>query len=322
MVGVRATPNDVLRSEIINGAALKLKEGKKDDNVEQALTLDNTRQSQSNATMKSLVEDTNYTYIVREARKSGKALYDLIECLLLFLISKWKPINNFHCTTSSTCKHQHTHSELNEITNMLMKAFHPISQPLFDSYIRKYKYNHLQMCFDSNASSPQQEYGLFVATAICTDENDDNNSNSNKEEIVGFCCVDGRPNDPSSQIEFLTESTLAFTCPRPYLSDLGVCPLHRRRGIGQNLVIACEEWAVSRGYETMYLKVDERNEGTMKLYRSMGYKRTLLPGIVTRSGTKKWGNDVLLDKSIGTIPKEKMMKKRNWLRNIFWRKKQ
>lgn len=180
--------------------------------------------------------------------------------------------------------HLHPPEEINEITSVLMKAFHPQSQPLFDTYIRRYKYNHLQMCF----SLPKNEIGLFVACA----------TNDRDEEIVGFCSVDGRPNDPSSRVEFLTESTLVSTCPRPYLSDLGVLQSHRRRGIAQTLVGACEEWTTKRGYDTLYLKVDETNKATMKLYKGLGYIRTILPGVRSSSGAKKWGNDILLEKTL------------------------
>lgn len=198
-------------------------------------------------------------------------------------------------------------TEINEITSVLMKAFHPQSQPLFDSYIQRYKYNHLQMCF----SLPKNDMGIFVACACA--------ENETNEEIVGFCCVDGRPNDPSSRIEFLTESTLACTCPRPYLSDLGVLPTHRRRGIGQTLVGACEDWAMKRGHDTLYLKVDETKKSTMKLYKGMGYNKTVLPGVRPGSGGKKWGNDVLLQKQIICAKARQVGERRSWFRRILMR---
>jgi ribosomal protein S18 acetylase RimI-like enzyme len=199
-------------------------------------------------------------------------------------------------------------TEINEITTVLMKSFHPQSQPLFDSYIQRYKYNHLQMCFHLSKS----DIGIFVACASSDDA-----GNQTNEEIVGFCCVDGRPNDPSSRVEFLTESTLASTCPRPYLSDLGVLPAHRRKGIGQTLVAACEDWATKRGYDTIYLKVDETNKGTMKLYKGTGYNKTVLPGVIPGSGSKKWGNDVLLEKRICAKEDAEIEKRTNWFRRIF-----
>lgn len=178
-------------------------------------------------------------------------------------------------------------------------AFHPQSTPLFDSYIQRYKYNHLQACFNL----PNNDMGLFVALAV---------SDMNEESIIGFCCVDGRPNDSSSRVEFLTASTLATTCPRPYLSDLGVLPTHRRNGIGQALITSCEQWISSRGYDRLYLKVNQTHRGTLRYYKSRGYAKSVLPSVRASSGGKKWDNDVLLEKKIGTVPE--VNRKKNWLR--------
>lgn len=65
-----STPNDVLRKKIIHGAALQLKEGKKNDNFT-TNKLNDTKPLKE--TEESLVE-RNCTYTVREARKSGKLL--------------------------------------------------------------------------------------------------------------------------------------------------------------------------------------------------------------------------------------------------------
>mmetsp|Transcript_12297 Transcript_12297/g.25199 ORF Transcript_12297/g.25199 Transcript_12297/m.25199 type:complete len:462 (+) Transcript_12297:160-1545(+) len=242
-------------------------------------------------------------------------------------------------------------SEIDEITDLLMDAFHADSQPAFDSYIRRYKLNHLKMMFDA---MDEKDRGLFVAcavpnlqfpaandlsspssqTSIATTSSPTSQPTqseessrtahtpastiptnlvnatkpSQNEQIIGFCSVDGRTPDPSSKIEFLTPSTLASSAPRPYLSDLGVSPLHRRRGIGESLVNECEKWAMNRGYNTLYLKVDARNEGAMKLYLgSLGYRRVKLPwSEIGRSGNQ-FDMSVLLEKKIfGSMEKKEM----------------
>jgi len=180
-------------------------------------------------------------------------------------------------------------TEINAITDMLMKSFHPDSKPSFDSYIRRYKYNHLQMCFDA---IDECDRGLFVACAVSMptisseSSSDDQQHQQQIEQIIGFCSVDGRTPDPSCKIEFLTPSTLAGTSPRPYLSDLGVSTMHRRRGIGNMLVRACEHWAWNRGYDTLYLKVEKENVGAVRLYSALGYTKTKL----------QWDNDSFVDK--------------------------
>ena len=198
-------------------------------------------------------------------------------------------------------------SEINDITDILMASFHSQSQqPTFDSYIKRYKSNHLRMCFDAFDESDR---GIFVACAsptsgsICTDE----------ETLVGFCLVDGRTPDPSCQIEFLTPSTLEATSPRPYLSDLGVIPSHRRRGLGELLVQACETWAVKRGYDKMYLKVEESNKPGVRLYHGMRYERTKLPW------TREMNNEersctMLLEKSLASGSPTKRRRKRTWIK--------
>lgn len=45
----------------------------------------------------------------------------------------------------------------------------------------------------------------------------------------------------------------------------------RRRGIGTELVKACEEACTEWGYDHMYLKVREGNVAAQKLYENLGY---------------------------------------------------
>ena len=198
-------------------------------------------------------------------------------------------------------------SEMDQVVDALMSAFHPDSNPSFDSYIRRYKAAHLKMCFDAIDES---ERGLFVAVA-----RDPNNQNN--ESIVGFCSVDGRPPDPDCRIENLTPSTLARTSPRPYLSDLGVSPLYRRRGIGEELVRACEEWTRERGYAKLYLKVEERNKGGCRLYSGMGYTKTSLPW-PPELNDSRWETPVLMERCLDFDHRKRAKRKRTWLKNNVW----
>lgn len=58
---------------------------------------------------------------------------------------------------------------------------------------------------------------------------------------------------------------------RPYLSDLAVADRCRRKGIGTELVKACEEACVEWGYDHLYLKVRMGNLAAQKLYENLGY---------------------------------------------------
>ena len=212
-------------------------------------------------------------------------------------------------------------TEINEITDALMDSFHPNGQPAFDSYIRRYKYNHLKMCFDA---IDENDRGLFVACAVLESSSTvDKDDESDQHKIIGFCSVDGRTPDPSCKIEFLTPSTLAGTSPRPYLSDLGVSTLHRGRGIGKQLVRACEQWTNNRGYDKLYLKVEKENKGAVGLYTAMGYKKTKLPwGRHVATEGHKWDTTLLLEKSIvrNETILQKSRRKRTWIKNQLWKK--
>jgi len=201
-------------------------------------------------------------------------------------------------------------NEMDQIVDALMISFHPDSNPSFDSYIRRYKANHLKMCFDAIDES---ERGLFVAVSR-------DPSKQNDERIVGFCSVDGRAPDPDCRVENLTPSTLARTPPRPYLSDLGVSLVHRRRGIGVELVRACEEWTRERGYAKLYLKVEKRNTSGCRLYSEMGYTKTSLPW-PSELNDSRWETPVLMERSLyvdGDDRRKRAKRKRTWLKNNVW----
>jgi len=263
---------DTLQQQIIQGATLKLIR----NNGSKSSTAPKQQQQPKNRLEKEeLVDDKpnvgQFTYYVREARRS----------------------------------------EINRITDVLMASFHAQSpQPTFDSYIRRYKSNHLHMCFDAIDESDR---GIFVACAspsselTCTEE----------EILVGFCLVDGRTPDPSCKIEFLTPSTLASTSPRPYLSDLGVIPSHRRQGLGELLVQACEGWSNKRGYDKLYLKVEESNNPGVRLYYGMGYTRTKLPWARDLNNVdKRLASTLLLEKSVvsANSSSTKRKRKRTWIK--------
>jgi GNAT superfamily N-acetyltransferase len=88
------------------------------------------------------------------------------------------------------------------------------------------------------------------------------------EEIVGFCDVDARiPNKPTSY----------KYNPRPYLSDLGVHPDHRRKGIAKALVDASEEFSLDINRNEIYIRVEKINAAALRMYASLNYFRITNP---------------------------------------------
>jgi len=54
--------------------------------------------------------------------------------------------------------------------------------------------------------------------------------------------------------------------------SLAVDPLYRRRGVGRELVHACERWARAHGCEALRLEARWDNAPAIALYRSLGYE--------------------------------------------------
>lgn len=58
----------------------------------------------------------------------------------------------------------------------------------------------------------------------------------------------------------------------PYLSNLAVHPDYRRRGVAQQLLLACERLALEWGFQDLYLHVLENNYQARRLYFKLGYR--------------------------------------------------
>ena len=271
------------------------------------------------------------------ARDDGR-----VSCLFVYSILCAAPFHLPFSQRHST--HASISAEVEAIADLLMEAFHgdPSDprrvKPAFDSYLRRYKLNHLAMCFDA---IEEHHRTLLVACAVTrevkvadsqtrsliTVEKKDGVSGARdgdssltqqdkeKETIVGFCSVDGRPNDPSSRLEHSSASSLANSPLRPYLSDLGVSHFHRRKGVGIALVKACEDWVVAVASNAtantstnakgdsateLYLRVDGDNTAARGLYVDrLGYDVVSLPfgGHAPGSAAAKYDKTVLLRKS-------------------------
>ena len=57
-----------------------------------------------------------------------------------------------------------------------------------------------------------------------------------------------------------------------HVEVLAVEPAARRRGVGQTLMAAAEEWARSRGYRRITLNVFAQNERARQFYDRLGYQ--------------------------------------------------
>jgi aminoglycoside 6'-N-acetyltransferase I len=79
-------------------------------------------------------------------------------------------------------------------------------------------------------------------------------------EIVGFAEVDLRPYADG-----------CHSSPVGYLEGWYVTPTHRRRGVGQALVLAAEAWARAHGCSEMASDTDLSNAVSQRAHRALGY---------------------------------------------------
>jgi diamine N-acetyltransferase len=80
--------------------------------------------------------------------------------------------------------------------------------------------------------------------------------------IVGFATVRLRP---AADEPFLVPEV------RAHVESLGILPAWRRRGIGQRLMEAVEQWARQHDARRITLNVWEFNDGALRLYETLGY---------------------------------------------------
>ncbi|WP_404790216.1 GNAT family N-acetyltransferase [Altericista sp. CCNU0014] len=64
-----------------------------------------------------------------------------------------------------------------------------------------------------------------------------------------------------------------FNASVPYISNLAVARSFRRRGIGRQLLLACEPIAQHWQHDTLYLHVKKDNQVARGLYFNLGYRR-------------------------------------------------
>jgi ribosomal protein S18 acetylase RimI-like enzyme len=95
-----------------------------------------------------------------------------------------------------------------------------------------------------------------------------------------------RSDDLAGTVEMALRSNEVWQCERSrylYLSNLAVHPTCRRRGVAQQLLLNCEQVAISWGFQDLYLHVLENNHQARQLYCKLGYRLQLVD-----SGWSTW----------------------------------
>ena len=88
-------------------------------------------------------------------------------------------------------------------------------------------------------------------------------------------CIYGAGDELAATVEMALHSTEPWaerSSRYPYLSNLAVRPTHRRRGAAGQLLLSCEQVALSWGFQDLYLHVLENNHQARQLYFKLGYR--------------------------------------------------
>ena len=149
-----------------------------------------------------------------------------------------------------------TYREMSFVADIFMRCFYaPVKGPTKQLY-RIGELNRIQQNFPYD---PEQ-HRMLVATAQELDDD--------KDRIIAFCDIDVRtPN----------QSMYKYN-PRPYLSDLCVDPDFQRRGIAQELVTTCEQFALDEWESNqVFIRVERTNEPALAMYTKLGYSEITHP---------------------------------------------
>jgi ribosomal protein S18 acetylase RimI-like enzyme len=148
------------------------------------------------------------------------------------------------------------YSDLGQVANILIESFY---NPTI--IVRQYLYLSELSRLQDNFPYSDCDHSFFVACEKRPPSTSTSQKwHNQKEKVIGFVDVNQRPRKKESD------------APRPYLSDLAVHPDFRRRGVAQALMQECEREVQFWGKDQLYLRVERKNEGALKMYSGLGYE--------------------------------------------------
>jgi len=134
---------------------------------------------------------------------------------------------------------------LGNVADILINSFYNPS-----SIVRPYLFLSELSRLQGNFPYDDDKHTFFIACV----------SDEESETIIGFVDVDTRPRKKEND------------APRPYLSDLAVRPLYRRKGAAKKLIQNCESVVKEWGHDKLYLRVERKNNAALKMYKDLGYE--------------------------------------------------
>ncbi|MEM1251788.1 MAG: GNAT family N-acetyltransferase [Cyanobacteria bacterium P01_H01_bin.21] len=137
--------------------------------------------------------------------------------------------------------------DLSQLVELLLTSFYP------QDHVNRWLYPLLRLGIQEDIkrrlkSSPQQ-YGCLVVV--------DKSANFS---IVG-----------TVEISLRSQLWQPLQPRRPYIANVAVQQRHRRRGLAQQMLLACESISKTWGCKRLYLHVATDNPPAFSLYRKIGY---------------------------------------------------
>lgn len=199
----------------------------------------------------SIILSFAHSFVTTPFCTQGKSLqnvaYSVLQSQLQNSTFTEAPLESVELSSTKHYVRKAKYMELGHVVDILIDAFYNPSE-LIRPYLYLSELSRLQGNFPYN----EDEHMFFVACTL--DE-------KNNEKIIGFVDVDIRKPRKESD------------APRPYLSDLAVHLEYRRQGVAKSLIRQCEQKSMAWGKTHLYLRVDEKNDGALLMYSSLGYQK-------------------------------------------------
>ncbi|MEM8610546.1 MAG: GNAT family N-acetyltransferase [Cyanobacteria bacterium P01_H01_bin.105] len=137
-------------------------------------------------------------------------------------------------------------SDLSQLVELLLTSFYP--QHRFNRWLYPLMRLGIQEDIKRRLKTSPRQYGCLVVV------------NKTADSIVG-----------TVEISLRSQFWQPLRPRRPYIANVAVEPHHRRRGLAQQMLLACEYISKTWGCQQLYLHVATDNPPAIALYRKIGY---------------------------------------------------
>ncbi len=138
-------------------------------------------------------------------------------------------------------------ADLSQLVELLLKSFYPENR--FNCWLYPLMRLGIREDIKRRLKTSNNQYGCLVVV-----------DKSARSAIVG-----------TVEISLRSQFWQPLQPRRPYIANVAVAHHHRRRGLAQQMLLACEYIGQSWGCQQLYLHVATDNPPAIALYRKIGY---------------------------------------------------